>query len=152
MRQLLSMLAAVALSGMVHAAEPGHPCAASPHPATRLACYDRAFPPAPEVRDAAAAQAVQEFGLARPAEPLRNPGQTSEEADPDRIEARVTHVDHGGGGRRTVTLENGQRWSLEAGSMGPIAAGDTVQLRKGALGSYLLRTQSGVNLRARRQR
>ncbi|MDR7194737.1 hypothetical protein [Luteimonas terrae] len=140
------------LAGTAQSADPGHPCAVTPDPAKRLACYDTAFPPPPTVREATAAQAIQEFGLATPPPPLRNPGQPEREADPDRIDARVAEVVHGSGGRRTVVLENGQRWTVQAGTIGPMSPGDTVQLRKGALGAYLLRTQAGVSLRARRVR
>ena len=146
------VLSAWLLPVAVLAAEPGHPCATTSDPAQRLACYDAAFPPPPAVREAAATRAVKDFGLARPAAPLANPGQPAREVDPDRVEGRVTEVVHGGGGRRAVVLDNGQRWSVEAGSTGPIRAGDTVQLRKGALGAFLLRTEAGISLRARRVR
>lgn len=135
-----------------HADDASHRCASTPLPAQRLACYDAAFPPPPAVREVTAAQAVRDFGLTRPAVPLANPGQPVDEVDPDRITGRVTDVVHAGGGRRTVVLENGQRWSLEPGTVGHIATGDTVELRKGALGAFLLRTQAGVSIRARRAR
>ncbi|WP_166816016.1 hypothetical protein [Luteimonas yindakuii] len=132
-------------------ADTGHVCASTVEPAQRLACYDRAFPPPPAVQQAAAARAVDAFGLPRAATPMRNPQQSAEDADPTAIDARVSGVDHAGG-RRTVTLDNGQRWSVEGGVAGPLVAGDVVTIRKGALGSHLLRTPGGVSLRARRVR
>ncbi|QDW66478.1 hypothetical protein [Luteimonas granuli] len=128
-----------------------HPCAATPQPAERLACYDRAFPPPDTVREAAAARAVEEFGLPHRsrAPVLRNPGQPGHEVEPDRIEARVDRIDTAGG-QRWLTLDNGQRWTVPAGTAGPLAPGDPVRISKGALGSHMLRTPGGVSLRARR--
>ncbi|MEN1961425.1 hypothetical protein WCE41_14035 [Luteimonas sp. MJ246] len=152
---LLTLLLAAALPGTA-VAQPvaGHPCASSSDPAERLACYDRAFPPPPEVRQAAAARAVEDFGLpqaSRSATPLRNPGQPAQEVEPDRIEARVSRVDSAGG-RRWLTLDNGQRWTVPAGATGALASGDVVRITKGALGGHMLRTRGGVSLRARRVR
>ncbi|WP_129136828.1 hypothetical protein [Luteimonas sp. YGD11-2] len=152
--RLLPLLFACAWPVAVSAqgtADGGHPCAATVDPTQRLACYDRAFPPPPAVREAAAARAVDAFGLPRAATPLRGPGASAGDGDPDAIEARVTAVEHAGG-RRTVLLANGQRWSVEGGVAGPLAAGDLVTIRKGALGSHMLRTPGGVSLRARRVR
>ncbi|NYZ63563.1 hypothetical protein [Luteimonas deserti] len=142
-------LAALALwTGVAHA-DAGHPCAATPEPASRLACYDLAFPPPAEVREASAARAVQEFGLPRASPVLRNPGQPDEEADPTRIEGRVSQVVQEGG-RRVVVFDGGQRWAIEPGAIAPLKSGDVVEVRRGALGSHLLKTAGGVSLRARR--
>lgn len=151
---LLPLLVACAWPGVASAqdlADAGHPCAATVDSTQRLACYDHAFPPPPAVREAAAARAVEAFGLPRAATPLRSPHPSVADADPAAIEARVTSVEHAGG-RRTVLLANGQRWSVEGGAAGPLAAGDAVTIRKGALGSHMLRTPGGVSLRARRVR
>ncbi|MCD9031704.1 type VI secretion protein [Luteimonas sp. Y-2-2-4F] len=132
------------------AAEPAsHACAERARPAERLACYDRAFPPSEATRRAAAELAREDFGLSdRPALPA-----AGAEPAPDRIEARVTRVAYADGGRRVLTLDNGQAWaSTEGGSRGHVAEGDTVSVRAGALGSYLLRTPAGVSLRVRRVR
>lgn len=132
-------------------ADAGHPCATTVDRAQRLACYDRAFPPPPAVHEAAAARAVDSFGLPRAATPMRSAGPSASDAEPDAIEARVSGVEQAGG-RRTVALANGQRWSVEGGAAGPLAAGDVVTIRKGALGSHMLRTPGGASLRARRVR
>lgn len=151
--RLLLLLSACATPALAQDAGAGHPCASTLEPAQRLACYDRAFPPPPALREAAAARAVGAFGLPRRAAPLRDPGQSAEGADLAQIEARISSIDHGGsGGRRTVTLDNGQRWSLEGITAGPLAPGDVVHIRQAALGSHMLRTPGGANLRARRVR
>jgi len=141
-----------ACTAAVAAPPPAHPCAVTPQPADRLACYDRAFPPPAEVNTAAAAQAVQAFGLGNAPTPLRNPGQSTEDANPEQIEGRVAQVRQAASGPRVVELENGQKWTIDTGSAASIQPGDLVQLRKGALGSYLLRTAGGISLRARRVR
>lgn len=129
-----------------------HACASVAEPASRLACYDAAFPPAPEVLEAAEELVQADFGLNKRREPLRNPGQTVEQADPEHIESRVTKVDYGSSGR-SFHLENGQIWSqTESRSGGHVKSGDTVQVRKGLLGSYMLVTAKGVSLRVRRAR
>ncbi|PJJ96838.1 hypothetical protein CO641_13415 [Lysobacteraceae bacterium NML91-0213] len=146
--RLLSLLLACIAPVMAAAQDTGHPCAATVEPAQRLACYDRAFPPPPAVHEAAAARAIDAFGRPRAATPLRGRDPTAD-ADPDAIEARVTAVEQAGG-RRTVVLANGQRWSVEGGAAGPLAADDVVTIRRGALGSHMLRTPGGASLRARR--
>ncbi len=148
---VLPLLLASSAAAAAQDATSDHPCAAMPEPEQRLACYDRAFPPPPAVREAATARAIDTFGLT-PAAPARgDPGRALDEAAPSEIEARVTDVDYAGT-RRTVTLDNGQRWSLDGGSVGPLATGDVVAIRKAAVGSHRLRTPGGVSLRARRVR
>ena len=130
----------------------GHPCADVVDPAARLACYDRAFAPAPEVEAAAARRGVDEFGMERPKTPLAAVGVASGEADLERIEGRIAKVVHASAGR-TITLENGQVWMVtEATSRGPTLEGDEVMVRKGVMGNYVLVTAGGVGLRVRRVR
>jgi hypothetical protein len=150
---LLLMCLGCATSCPLVAADTSHPCASVANAGERLACYDRAFPPPPEVREAAAEQVVQEFGLERRPESLRDPGLSEAEANPDRIEGKVARIEYDSGNRRTITLENGQVWVLaEASSAGHMKPGDTVAVRKGLMGSYQLLTPAGVALRVRRVR
>lgn len=145
------------LSGMsvfpLAAQQPTHACANVAVPAERLACYDRAFPlPAP-VAEAASRQAIADFGLSRSRNPLRNPGQTAEQSDPGSVQGKVVQVDQLGDGQRSITLEGGQRWTtLEASSTGHMQVGETVTLRRGVMGNYLLITRAGATLRVRRVR
>lgn len=130
-----------------------HVCASEAQPAARLACYDKAFPPSQEVIEAATEQAQADFGLNKPRDPLRNPGQTVEQADPDRVQGLVSRVDHGGNGQRSFHLENGQVWTqTDSTSSGHVQPGDTVQVRKGMLSGYLLVMPNGVVVRVRRTR
>lgn len=117
-------------------------------PAERLACFDAAFPPPPDVRRAQQRHAADEFGKpASPGQSLHNPNV----AVPDEVESRVRGIDYSVGGTRSIALENGQTWET-AGSGGHVAVGAVVSLRKGALGGYLLSTKDGVTLRVRRVR
>lgn len=135
------------------AQQTSHACAGVAEAAARLACYDNEFPPAPEVIAAATEKSQADFGLAKPRGSLRNPDQTVEQADPERIESRLTKVVHGGGGQRTFHLENGQVWTqTESRSSGHVQTGDGVQVRKAMLGGYQLVMPSGVAVRVRRTR
>lgn len=145
------LILACAIPGSL-AAQGSHPCATVIDPARRLACYDEAFPPPPAAREAAARKARDEFGLDKE-KSLRSPNQSPDEADPERIESRVSNVDYGNGGRRTITLENGQVWTLaQATSAGHMNVGDAIVVRKGLMGNYLMVTPAGVGLRVRRVR
>ncbi|MGY1408626.1 hypothetical protein ACW5EG_03470 [Luteimonas sp. A611] len=148
---LLSPLWLLALP--LAAQQPTHACASVAQAEDRLACYDKAFPLSLEVSEAATEKAQADFGLDRPREPLRNPGQAAEPADADRIESQVIKVDYERNGQRSFSLDNGQVWTqAESRSSGHVAAGDVVQVRKGLLGSYQLVTPAGVLLRVRRAR
>lgn len=150
-------LACSAVLASPSAAAQQHPCAATREAAARLACYDRAFPPAEgsstELVDVEAQRelARKQFGLS---------GQQRRESDPGveavevgRVQARVTRIAVTAEGERVVTLDNDQSWRLiEDRANGRIEIGDTVVVRKAALGSFMLVTPHGLALRARRTR
>ena len=150
--RFLTLLPLLLFAPSLAAQQASHPCAGVPEPAARLACYDEAFPLPPQVVEAATAKAQADFGLGKASDGLRNPGQTVAQADPDRIEGRVTRVDHGVG-QRSFHLEGGQVWTqVDSRTGGSVQAGDTVQVRKAVLGGYSLVTPQGVVLRVRRIR
>ncbi len=136
------------------AAQPDtHACAKVADPAARLACYDSAFPPPPDVIAAATEKAQADFGLDRPRDGLLNPGQTREQADPERIESKVARVGAGRDGQRIFTLENGQVWTqTDSRAGGHLQVGDAVQVRKAMLAGYQLVMPNGVIVRVRRTR
>jgi hypothetical protein len=140
-------------SATLAAAEPSHPCARVADPAQRLACYDKAYPLAPGVLEQARQLARAAFGLERGKDVPRNPGQSQEEADPDRVQGKVARVSHGNAGQRVITLDGGQTWiTTEATTGAQMRPGDTVTLRKGLMGNYLLTTQGGGVVRVKRVR
>ncbi|AKC86940.1 hypothetical protein [Pseudoxanthomonas suwonensis] len=145
---LLSLLWSFALP--LAAQQPTHACAGVAEPAARLACYDGAFPPPPEVVEAATDKAQADFGLNKPRDLLCNPGQIIEQADLGRIESQVVKVGHYNG-QRVFSLENGQVWTqAESHSGGHVQAGDVEQVRKGMLGGCMLVMPNGVALHVRR--
>ncbi len=146
------LMPALLLPGTIAAAGGTHPCATVAEPVKRLACYDEAFPPPPEVHEAAVRRAREDFGRDEAPVTLANPGQDASDIDPRHIGSRISRVDHDNGQRR-ITLENGQVWrQTEATTAGHMSVGDEVVVRKGVMGSYLLVTQAGVGLRVRRIR
>lgn len=138
-------------------AEPTHDCAAIEDGGARLACYDAAFPPAGKSQgaiqqdDAAPASAWQEFGLSEA--DLR-------QRDPERarrvlasIEASVTKAQRRSDGSIVLTLDNGQAWlQLERTQAVRLSPGDRIEIRRAALGSYLLVTPARAMIRVRRVR
>jgi hypothetical protein len=139
-------------TGLVGAAEPGHPCATIAEPGRRLACYDAAFGQPAEIQVEARERAEQEFGLSDAERRARDPVEATR-VEPDRIEASVTKVRYGDSGERVVSLDNGQVWvTTERGSRGTIDVGERVAVRKAALGTHMLVTAARVPLRVRRVR
>lgn len=132
-----------------------HPCASVVDPNERLACYDEAFPPAVNARAAETSEAkrarqLQEFGLSGVQQRARETEQ-EREARPDQIEAKISTIYSSSTGERIVTLENGQLWMLtEVSTKGYLRIGDTVVIRKAAMGSFMLVTPGKIALRAKR--
>jgi hypothetical protein len=130
-------------------AKPSHACAALDDPAARLACYDAAFTrPDPVVE---AREVIEEFGLTEMQLQARDPARPARDRGPERIEAKVISVQARSTGERIITLDNGQVWlQTEATIRGPLATGDSVVIRRAALGSFQLVTPGQVSLRVRR--
>jgi len=132
-----------------------HACATLRAPAERLACYDKAFPPAPDAQPgvdvkAEREKALRDFGLNKAQLRVRDP-ERMRDASPGQIEATVRRLSARATGERVVTLDNGQVWLLtEVTSRGHLVSGDRVVLREAALGSFMLLTPKRVPLRARR--
>jgi hypothetical protein len=151
-------------------------CAAISAAAERLACYDRlagntgasvagpaaatppaaaaapaagavpvpnaAAAPASAAAPAATAKAPASFGLYAAEHPAPPPAAAD-------LSARVTAVGVSESGRMTVALEGGAVWELaEADRL--LAVGDTVDIRRAALGSFLMVTPSKRMHRVRR--
>jgi hypothetical protein len=152
-------LSLVAGSALAQQQPASHPCASVQDDAARLACYDAAFghpagPGKPQAAAPAAAGALEptvnareEFGLSEIERRARNPSQGAQ----DSITGKVTNVAHRATGELIVTLEDGQVWVEVLAYTGVLLrAGDTVTIRRAALGSYLLVTPKNVATRVRR--
>ena len=148
-RKLVSIAlgTALAAAGTLFAAETAqHPCALVRDNTDRLACYDQAFgKPAEPV-----AAPETQFGYTEQ-EARRQAGKTPESEGTDSITAAVTSLDRKSDGKFVVTLDNTQVWSQsEYNSQADVAIGDTVTVRRGAFGSYLLVTKAGIGTRVKR--
>lgn len=125
-------------------------CAAIAAPDERLACYDALakpkLPDAPTspgdaVRPKSSATDTQSFGLS----PLQLPATPE---GPKLITALVTRVTVDRAGNVLVSLDNGQSWTFNDQDA-LFRPGDSVTIRRAALGSFLL-TAGRRSYRARR--
>jgi len=143
-------------------------CATVADDRTRLACYDALWrdaaaqpsemsvAPAPANGAAAAPQVaaaavdpMDDFGLSEAAKRARDPGKGGDANS--SISGVVTTVRRQPAGELIVTLENGQVWTqLSVDTRARVAIGDTVTIRRAALGSYMLVTAHGYATRVRR--
>ncbi len=137
-RALLLFAGLLATAALRAGDVPSHPCATIEDDFTRLACFDRAFP--------RAADATEAFGLS-----ASQRAQSTGEVAPARIAARVQSVTRTRVGQMVVTLDNGQIWQQGNGEPDVrLDVGDTVTIKKAALGSYILSTPAGRSFRVRR--
>lgn len=133
-------------------------CARIDDMATRISCYDRNIgrdalvaAAAPSAPAPPAASEPTGFGV----EALRDRPQPEKAAKADRTSARVTAVVERGPGIYLITLEDNAVWQFSnsaPSSYDPPRKGSTVEIRRGALGSFLLRHQSQPSVRVQRIR
>jgi hypothetical protein len=161
-----------ALSARASSGSDGASCVAVSDDAARLACYDRAFgrnaasrtagtatPAATAATAARAAPAaatpedpVAEFGLTEAAKQAKDPAKAAQAANAKTsVTAKVISVRFKKYGEFVVTLDNGQVWEQnEPMPSAIVRVGDTVTVKKAALGSYSLITVRRVATRVRR--
>jgi hypothetical protein len=122
----------LAASSVLQGAEDPHPCASIRDDADRLGCYDKAFgSPAATPTGPTGPAGGREFSFS----------------------AVVTALERRGDERFLATLDNGQVWlQVETNTRAEVRVGDTVTVRRGALGSYLLSTSAGIGTRVKRLR
>lgn len=169
----LTFVAAVLIAapGLVQAKEPAPPpavfqavidCRVEPDPDKRLACFDRAvdaMAAASKDRELlvtdrpAMREARQElFGYAVPdATPLLGDDAVNAEDRIDSITAKIARAALDPRGRVVLTLEGGARWQQIDGETIPAPrVGQSVTIRKAALGSFLAKVEKGRAFRVRR--
>ena len=136
-------------------------CRALADPARRLACFDSAAASLLKARESGEVQVVNRgemrevrrnlFGFALPRLPFFKGDKSQEEAD-DKLETKVTSWRHLGYGKYRIVVEGGAVWETTEASeaVEPPAPGQPILIRKGALGSYVLRINNQRGLRGRR--
>ena len=103
------------------------------------------IPPAAKAEPPAA-----EFGLSDKAKREKEAAE-NKPAPPKEVAARVTEVSTPRVGDLLVILDNGQRWvGIERKPSTIVRSGDTVKIRAGALGGYMLITAAGTTIRVKR--
>jgi hypothetical protein len=152
-----------ALSARASSGSDGASCVAVNDDATRLACYDRAYGRNAASRNAATAahaapaaaapkDPVAEFGLTEAAKQAKDPAKAAAAAAaPTSVTAKVISVRFRKYGEFVVTLDNGQVWEQnEPMPSAIVRIGDTVTVKKAALGSYALVTAARVATKVHR--
>lgn len=124
--------------------------------AQRLACYDGAFgKPARPVGAAPSASVAPAAPVAQrlapvPAPAVAAPVQPAAKAKDEPVSGQVVAVGRLPNDRFSVTLDNGQLWTqLERDLAAEVRVGDTVSIRPGMLGSWMLETRGGVKTRVK---
>jgi len=151
------LLATVLLTSPTVRADEPRRCAALADDRARLACYDSIFgrPAAavPASLDAATVPNPEaDFGLTEAAKRALEP-EESRQRLPESISGTVAKVARQPAGELVLTLENGQVWTqLQVDARARVAVGDTVTIKKAALGSHLLVTEDRYATRVRRVR
>lgn len=119
--------------------------------ATRVAtAAEPGVAPAAAAAGPSASTPQDDFGLTEAAKQARLPEESRKEL-PESVSGKVAKLARRPAGEFIVTLENGQVWTqLQVDPRARIAVGDTVTIKKAALGSYLLVTASRYATRVRR--
>lgn len=162
-------LALCLLAGPALAADPPEPdvikalkaCRTVKSDPERLACYDKAAQSVSEAQEtgeviiidkqSARAARRQAFGLDLPTLSILDRG--GDKAETETLRAVLKSVRSDAEGRLVMTLEDGAVWGqIDGQSLGkPPKAGDTVEIRKAAMGSYLMKIGSQPAIRVRRR-
>jgi len=141
-------------------------CASVSDSAARLECYDQAVGRLRQAQDGGQLVAVdrgqiqtlerESFGFSIPTLSSLIPnfgGDDSDEPSLERLELAVARVVTRGSGRQAIVMENGQIWAdTEIITNPTIREGDTVIIRRGPLGNYLMSSpRGGAARRVRRE-
>lgn len=136
-------------------------CRAEANPTRRLACYDSAAASLLRAREAGEVQVVNRgelrevrrnlFGFGLPKLPFFKGDRSQNEAD-DRLDTRITSWRPIGYGKYRIVAEGGAVWETTEASeaIDPPSAGQPLNIRKGSLGSYVLRINNQRGVRGRR--
>jgi hypothetical protein len=126
----------------------------------RLACYDKAAQSVTKAQEtgeviiidkqSARAARRQAFGLELPTLSILDRG--ADKAETETLQAKVKAARADAQGGLVVTLEDGAVWrQIDDRTLGkPPKPGETVEIRKAAMGSYLMKVGSQPPIRVRR--
>jgi hypothetical protein len=133
------------------APQASHPCAALSKAVERLACYDKAFgPPTGANAEDAGLARESDFGRPERFNAIRDERATGATRI-NSITAKVAEVRFTQSGQYVFKLENGQIWTETSGQDKlTIEVGDTVTIRRAAMGSFWMVTKDRVGARVRR--
>jgi len=165
---LLAATIALAAPAFAHAAEPAEPaviaalkaCRAITADAERLACYDKAAQSVTKAQETgeviiidkqtARAARRQAFGLELPTLSILDRG--ADKAETEKLQSAVKSARVDAEQRLVVTLEDGAVWrQIDDTMLGkPPKAGDTIEVRKASMGSYMMKIGSQPAIRVRR--
>ncbi|MGE0532119.1 MAG: hypothetical protein AB7G40_14515 [Hyphomonadaceae bacterium] len=138
-------------------------CAELTDPAARLQCYDAAVGRLRSAesegrivavdREQVAALERDSFGFNLPSMGALFGRRASPDAERiERVEAQVDRIVSLANGRHRFVLSNGQTWvQIEARSTSNVDVGDSIAIRRSALGSYMLSPEHGAAHRVRRE-
>jgi len=165
---LLAAAMTTLMAAPAFAAEPAEPaviaalkaCRAITADAERLACYDKATQSVTKAQEsgeviiidkqAARAARRQAFGLELPTLSILEKGV--DKAETEKLQSVVKSARIDGEQRLVVTLEDGAVWrQIDDTPVGkPPKAGDTIEVRKASMGSYMMKIGSQPAIRVRR--
>jgi hypothetical protein len=130
----------------------------------RVACYDSlahraveaAAAPAPTTAAPAPTTAAPASAAAIAAQDPNNFGLTLAQqhmafAGPTSVKARITAISSDPNGQTYIVLDSGQKWEVTDND-GWLSKGDTVTIKRAALGSFLLKTPANHSYSVRRVR
>jgi hypothetical protein len=136
----IGAILAPALPALASAQDSAQVCAGIHDDAERLACYDRRFGSPRSPSKSASSESAGESSRA---------DQSKKDFS---FSATVTAIERRGD-KFVVTFANEQVWAqTEVNTRIEVRVGDTVRIRRGALGSYLLSNEAGIATRVRRVR
>jgi hypothetical protein len=118
------------LAGRVSAPKAA-PVAAAPAPAAPAPAASFAAAPAP-----AAAPTAEDFGLSK----VQKAASSSSPPEIKSVTAKVAGFGHSPNRRTQVTLDNGQVWEYQDDPDSLLSIGDSVVIKRAALGSFILLT------------
>lgn len=136
-------------------------CQATVEDAARLRCYDQAAGQLQRATQTGAVMVVTRedvrrarqslFGFTVPRVPFLSNGREDEEPVQE-LTAPIAAVIDIGHGKYRLRLQDGAVWETSEANAGfrTPRAGQTVRIRRGALGSYFIQVEGGRNIRGRR--